>query len=211
MKSCPHQDPEERSSDPPGDWARTTCQCWRAPCGAVGQQGLTTQTGALAAAVQESPLAWTLSEFTNSTTEPRAGWSQAKQLPGRECNPTYQQTIGLKLYWARPCPPEQDPVFPTSSLSHQEAYTSCSLLCQRVDRRSKKNHSPTANKTKTTLISMKKQKVMSQMKRQDKTPEKPLSGSRQFSRKRIQNNDSEDDSGSQKKNAGKDWEDARNV
>ena len=42
------------------------------------------------------------------------------------------------------------------------------------------------------------------MKRQDKTPEKQLSGNRQFSRKRIQNNDSEDDSGSQKKNAGKD-------
>ena len=31
---------------------------------------------------------------------------------------------GLKFYWARPCPPEQDPVFPTTSPSHQEAYTS---------------------------------------------------------------------------------------
>jgi len=36
-------------------------------------------------------------------------------------------------------------------------------------------------------------------------------GDRQSSRKRIQNNDSEDDSESQKKNGGKDWEDARNV
>ena len=41
---------------------------------------------------------------------------------------------------------------------------------------------------------------MYQMKEQDKTPEK-----------RIQNNDSEDDPGSQKKNGDKDREDARNV
>ena len=34
---------------------------------------------------------------------------------------------------------------------------------------------------------------------------------RQSSRKRIQSSDSEDDSGSQKKNGDKDWEDARNV
>ena len=40
---------------------------------------------------------------------------------------------------------------------------------------------------------MTKQKVMSQMKGQDKTPEKQLlSGDRQSSRKRNQNNDSED-------------------
>ena len=49
---------------------------------------------------------------------------------------------------------------------------------------------------------MKKQKVMSQMKGQDKIPK--LSGNRQASRKRIQNNDSDDDPGSWKKNGGKD-------
>ena len=52
------------------------------------------------------------------------------------------------------------------------------------------------------------------MKEQDKTPEKKKtkwSGDRQPSRKRIQNNDSEDDLGPQKKNGGKDQEDARNV
>ena len=60
---------------------------------------------------------------------------------------------------------------------------------------------------------MKKQKVMSQIKRQGKTPRETLkwSGDRQGFRKRIQNNDSEDDPGSQKKNGGKDWEDIRNV
>ena len=47
---------------------------------------------------------------------------------------------------------------------------------------------------------------MSQMKGQDKTPEK-LNGDRQPFRKRIQNNNSEDNLGSQKKNG----EDARNV
>ena len=53
---------------------------------------------------------------------------------------------------------------------------------------------------------MKKQKVMSQMKGQDKTPEEQLNEVEyiQRSRKRIQNNDSEDDSESQKKNGGKD-------
>ena len=47
---------------------------------------------------------------------------------------------------------------------------------------------------------------MSQMKTQDKTPEKQLNEVeiRQPSRKRIQNDDSEDDPGSQKKHEGKD-------
>ena len=30
--------------------------------------------------------------------DPRAGSSQAKKLPGRECSPTHQQIIGLKFY-----------------------------------------------------------------------------------------------------------------
>ena len=53
---------------------------------------------------------------------------------------------------------------------------------------------------------------MYQMQEQDKTPEKQLmNGDRQPSRKIIQNNDSENDPGPQKKNRGKDREDARNV
>ena len=75
---------------------------------------------------------------------------------------------------------------------------------------------------------MKKQKAMSQMKGQDKPPEKQLNeveignlpekGFRIMVvkmiydlRKRIQNNDSENDSGSWIKNGGKYWEDIRNV
>ena len=55
---------------------------------------------------------------------------------------------------------------------------------------------------------------MYQMKEQDKTLEKQLNEvkiDRQPSRKRTQNHDSQDDPGPQKKNGGKDGEDARNV
>ena len=44
---------------------------------------------------------------------------------------------------------------------------------------------------------------MSQMKGQDKIPEKHLSEDRRPCRKRIQNNDCEDGPGSQEKNGGK--------
>ena len=56
------------------------------------------------------------------------------------------------------------------------------------------------------LIMMKKQKGISQMKGQDKIPEKPRNDVEigKPSRKRIQNNDSEDDPGSWEKNKGKD-------
>ena len=46
------------------------------------------------------------------------------QTTGREHSPAHQQKIELKIYWARPCPSEQDPVFPTVNLSHQEAFIS---------------------------------------------------------------------------------------
>ena len=64
---------------------------------------------------------------------------------------------------------------------------------------------------------MKKQKVVSQMKGQDKTPEKQPKWS--GAEKRISeffwyvndDSDNEDDPGSWEKNGGKDWEEARNV
>ena len=52
---------------------------------------------------------------------------------------------------------------------------------------------------------------MPQMKGQDKISEEQLTGDRHPSRKRIQNNGSEDDPGSREKNEGKDHEDAQNV
>ena len=150
-------------------------------------------------------------------TDPRAGSPQAKQLQGMECKPTHQQIIGLKLYWARPYPPEQDPVFPMPVPSIRKLTQALlSLIHQRADRRSKKKHSLTAAKTTTIL-----QKVNHNEKAESYVPDegirysprKPteLSGNRQPSKKIIQNNDSEDDPRSQEKNGGKDWEDARNV
>ena len=57
------------------------------------------------------------------------------------------------------------------------------------------------------------EKAMYQMKEKDKTPEKQLNEVKigKLQEKRIQNNDSEDNPGPQKKNGGKDQEDARNV
>ena len=54
---------------------------------------------------------------------------------------------------------------------------------------------------------------MYQMKEQDKTQEKQLNEVEigNLPEKRIQNNDSEDDPGPQKKNGSKDQEEARNV
>ena len=43
------------------------------------------------------------------------------QATGREHSLAYQQKIGLKIYWPRPHPSEEDPVSPSISLSHQEA------------------------------------------------------------------------------------------
>ena len=36
---------------------------------------------------------------------------------GREHSPAHQQKIGLKIYWAWPCPSEQDPLSPTVNFS----------------------------------------------------------------------------------------------
>ena len=43
-------------------------------------------------------------------------------ISGREHSSSYQQKLGLKVYWALSYPPEQ--VFPTANPFHQEAYTS---------------------------------------------------------------------------------------
>ena len=43
------------------------------------------------------------------------GWvTSGQKIPGREHNLTHQQIVGLKLYWARPCPLEEGPVFLTT-------------------------------------------------------------------------------------------------
>ena len=51
---------------------------------------------------ERPPLAYALLEVAINLTielkDPRAGSSQAKQLPGREHNHTHQEILGLKLY-----------------------------------------------------------------------------------------------------------------
>ena len=120
-KSYSCQDPEERSSDPTGDWSRPTCWHWRASCGGMGWQWLTMGRGALAAAALErAPWLYVLLTSAAATAkllqscprlpltlepiDPRAGSPHAKQLTGREHNPTHQWIIGLKFYWAQPLP-----------------------------------------------------------------------------------------------------------
>ena len=51
---------------------------------------------------------------------------------------------------------------------------------------------------------MKRQRNIQQVKEYDKYPPNQIRGDRESTRKRIQNNDSEHDSGSWKKNGGKD-------
>ena len=58
---------------------------------------------------------------------------------GREHSPTHQQKIGLKIYWAWPCPSEQEPDSPIASLHPQEA--SRSLLSLSIRGRQDGNHS----------------------------------------------------------------------
>ena len=128
------------------------------------------------------PLVWALLEFAiNSTiepTDPRAWSPQAKLLTGKEHNPTYQQIIGFKALLSRALSIRARPNFShCQSLSSRGLHKPLNLIHQRADKRSKKNNNPTAARTKThyrKLITMKKQKVVSQMKGQDKTPEKQL-------------------------------------
>ena len=116
----------------------------------------------------------------NPATEPAdpgAGSPQAKQLPGRACKPTPQQITGLKLYCARPCPPEQDPVFPTTSPSHLESYTSLlasSIRGQKEEARSGFLRQRLKEKTYYRKLIRMNSKVMSQRMGQYKTPEKQL-------------------------------------
>ena len=68
------------------------------------------------------------------------------QKTGREHNHVHQQKIGLKIYWERLCPSEQDPVPPTVSLSHQVA--SISLLPLSI--RGQTEWDPKSQKTNKT-------------------------------------------------------------
>ena len=115
-----HQDWGERSSDPHKRLTQTfpwvSRSLWGRRQWVVPSAGL----GALSVAVY----AWDLLKevaiiFITSTIV----WPQVKQQGG---NTAHQQKIGLKIYWAWPCPSEQDPVSP-----HRQSLPSGSL-CKRT-------------------------------------------------------------------------------
>ena len=118
QKFCMYHDPEEKSSDPTGDWTKTACQCWRASCGGMHQVWLTTGRGHWKVPFGVNPLGGHHQPYHRAWH--RAVLPQDKQLPGRECNPTHWQINGFKLYWERPCPPEQDPVPPRNYKSGEK-------------------------------------------------------------------------------------------
>ena len=88
-------------------------------------------------------------EYSNACMRPFEGglhylhYSLASNT-GREHSPALQQKIGLKIYWTRPRPSEQDPVSPSVSLFHQEA--SISLLSLSI--RGQTDRKPQPQKTK---------------------------------------------------------------
>ena len=61
-------------------------------------------------------------------------WLNWTEITRREHSPTHQQKIGLKIYWTRPHPSEQDPISTSVSLSHQEASISLLPFSIRADR-----------------------------------------------------------------------------
>ena len=88
-----------------------------------------------------SPVRTSISPFRGGCHYPYHSLASSQTI-GREHKPIHQQKNGLKIYWAWPCPTEQDPVFPTASLS-QASYPHPS------ESRKNENHS---HRKRTKLI-----------------------------------------------------------
>ena len=142
-----HQE-EERSRDPTIDSARLACECPGVSSGGMGWQWPATGSGHW---LQQSGELWHagLSPFEGGCHYRHYPYHSltSGQTTGREHSPIHQQNIGLKIYWAWPCPPEQ--VFPpcppeqvryTTSVPHSQSlpsgslYESLILIHQRTDR-----------------------------------------------------------------------------
>ena len=120
-KSCTHQDPGERSSDPKIDRPRHAHETPGVSCGVVGWQWPT----AVSEATRIAMRAWgLLKEVTIIFITSTIAWSQVKQQGETQPRPATENWIKDLLSW--PCPSEQDPLSHSVSLSHQEA--SISLL-----------------------------------------------------------------------------------
>lgn len=103
----------------------------------------------------EVPMARTLLEDaispTLETVDSRTRSHLAKKLTEREYSLSRLQTVGLKFYWAWPCPPGQDPVFHTSSPSHQEACRSLLASSTRGQTEEARRTTISASRDKATV------------------------------------------------------------
>ena len=112
-KTSHHQDPGERGNGPTRGWPRLACECPGVSGGGVGPRWPAAGYRALGVAewaqglLKDVPIT-----FITSTLV----WSQIKQQERNTALPI-EQKIGLKIYWALPCPSQQDPFSPTVSLS----------------------------------------------------------------------------------------------
>ena len=101
---------------------------------------------------------------------------QAKQLTGKEHDPIHQQAICLKLIEHSPVHQSKTQFLPqTVPPIRKFTQASYSLIHLKADRRSKKNNNSIAAKTKTTVQKItqdEKAEDLSQIKGQNKTPEK---------------------------------------
>ena len=112
-KPCVHQDPEKKNSDPTRDWPRLLCECPGVSSGGVdrwwpaaGLRHWMQQCGSVCMGPFERGYRYLHYVHHHLVSG---------QTIGKEhSHPTHQLKIGLKIYWARPCPTEQDPVSPQS-------------------------------------------------------------------------------------------------
>ena len=138
-KSCVYQDPGERSSGPTRHAARCACECPEVSCGSVSQQWPATESEALPTTVLGASACWHTSFWRRSPLPPLLLTQFGLRPNYREgTQPHPSQKVGLKMYWAQSCPPEQDPAFPIANSFHQEASTS--LLYSSIRRRQNGNH-----------------------------------------------------------------------
>ena len=152
----------------PKDWGKQRLQVWRVQTkfcmrqdqrrgavtpqeiktelhasGGMGWQWLTTGIWALEGPPWHKP-SWS-SPLTLPQTQPWV-WVASGQATTREgLQPHSSADNWIKALLGKALPTRA--VFPTASPSHQEAYTSLSLIHERADRRNKKKHSLTAAKT----------------------------------------------------------------
>ena len=174
--------PGERSSGSTEDWTRPACECLRVSCGGVGQQWLTVGMEALVATVLEGAPWLKTSWRSPLTNTPHwahriQGWIASGQNNNREGKQLHLSADNCIQVLLSTAPSTRArPNFPHyQSLPSGSLYKPLSLIHQRIDRRSKKNHNPSQLEPKPyhkKLTRMKKQRALSQMKGQDIISEK---------------------------------------